>query len=136
MSIKLFGQSQILKKDELLTVVREGTAIGQNVVYKDGKPIKRNPITFCVRCNVQPLGSKELLLVPELDRFREQYYIYFENKSIVTETNIEIQANSLVLDNDRVIRLGVSFQVQGIENWGSYSRARIMRIDTGPNQTP
>ena len=135
MSIKLFGKSQILKKDECLTVYREGTNIPVNVDYIDGKPIKRNTITFYIKANVQPLTDRELLLVPEGDRFREQYYIFVENKVVITEEGLEIQAENLVKDNDQIIRLGHYFQAQGTANWGSYTRARIMKVDVGPNRS-
>lgn len=135
MSVKLFGSSQILKKDEDLCIIREGVNIDQNVVYVNGKPVKRNSITFKIRGNVQPLGARDLLLVPEGDRFKEQFWIYFNNKAIVTEDNIEIQADSLVKNLDRVVRLCKNYSVQGVQNWGSYSRARIMEIDVGPDKT-
>lgn len=132
MSIKLFGQSQILKQDENLVIYREGTNIPENVVYVDGKPIKRNTITFSIIANVQPLGSKDLLLVPEGDRYREQFWLYAENQKIITDEGIEITTEPLIRDQDQIIRQGIYFQAQGIENWGSYVRARIMRVDVGP----
>jgi hypothetical protein len=133
MSIKLFGQSQILKKDETLLVVREGTNIPGNVVYVDGKPIKRNGVRFPIVANVQPFGAKDLLLVPEGDRYRQIFWIYFENKCVKSEEGIEIDAADLVKDNDQVVRNGKYYQAQGVESWGSYSRARIMSVDVGPN---
>lgn len=135
MSIKLFGSSQILKKDETLINYREGTNIPENVVYKDGKPIKRNGIKFEIIANVQPLSPRDLLLVPEGDRYTEQWWIFLNNIKVITEDGIEIQAEELVKTNDQIIRLGIYYQVQGVENWGSYSKARIMRVDVGPNAT-
>lgn len=133
MSIKLFGKSQVLKKDERLKIIRQGTDIPFNVVYVDGKPVKRRGIHFEVKANVQPLGSRDLLLVPELDRFKEQWWIFVENHVVITEEGIEIQAEDMIRDNDQVFRLGKYYQVQGVENWGSFVKARIMRIDVGPN---
>lgn len=136
MSVKLFGKSQILRKDEELQVLREGDIKSGQVVYIDGKPVKRNPLKFCIRANVQPMGSFDLLLVPEHDRFREQLWAYFENKAIVIDEGIEIESTSLLQVEDKVTRLGIAYQVQGVENWGSYSRARLMRIDVGPDASP
>ncbi len=63
------------------------------------------------------MSGKDLLLVPEGDRTREQYWLY-------TECKVQLA--------DRVERCGVNFQVQSVQNWGSYNQARIMRIDVGP----
>lgn len=135
--IKLQGKSQIMTKDEELRVWREGTYIPKNVVYVDGKPIKRNGFGFRCRGNIQPINGRDLLLVPEGDRFKEQYIIFVPNTSIVVDQGQEIQdAPTRLLINDRVMRLGVNYQVQEAEDWGSYTRARIMRIDVGPNATP
>jgi hypothetical protein len=109
--ISLQAPSQIISTDEVLRVVREGC-----VRYVDGKPLKDKIKEFEIACNVQPLGGKDLLLVPEGDRTKEQYWLW-------TPTAVEI--------NDRVIRRELSFQIQTVEVWGSYAKARIMRIDVG-----
>ena len=113
--IQLQGPSQIINYDEQIPVVREN-----EVIYLEGKPIKRQIADFTITCNVQPLDGKDLLLVPEGDRFKEQYTLFTNN----TQTPL--------LDNDRVVRRGISFQVQNVEQWGSYQKCRIMRIDVGP----
>lgn len=129
--IKLQGPSQIITKDESFNVTREG-----EVIILDGKPIKRNLIKFSVRGNIQPMNGRDLLLVPEGDRFKEQYWLFYNNSSIVVDMGLEIEANpTSIIVNDRMTRLEVNFQVQTVENWGSYSRARIMRIDVGPYAT-
>lgn len=136
MSIKLFGRSQIMTKDETLPVIRQGTAIPQNVDYIDGKPVKRLQVTFSVCCNVQPLNQRELLLVPELDRYKEQLWLYFINGSFIVNQGLETESISTLLIQDQVTRLGAIYFVQAVENWGSYARARVMRLDTGANATP
>lgn len=113
--------SRIIRYDETLTVYREGS-----VVYKDGKPDKWLVEPFTIACNVQPLSGRDLLMVPEGDRFKEQYWVWMQTP--LPEKAVKI--------NDRVLREDVNFQVQSAENWGSYVRARIMRIDVGPNRTP
>jgi hypothetical protein len=114
--IKLQAPSQIIMKDEILHVTRE-TIIG----FTDGKPIKRAAEMLDIKGNVQPLNGRDLLLVPEGDRFKEQYWVYTADK---------------IFDNDRVTRRNVNFQVREVEAWGSFNRARIMRIDVGEHATP
>jgi hypothetical protein len=112
--ITLQGPSQIISCDEELTLYRD-----IKITYIDGKPVDsggRKSFTF--QANVQPLLGRELLIVPEADRFKEMYYVwsYFQ-----------------VLINDLIVRQGINFQVQQIENWGSYTRSRMVRIDVGNN---
>lgn len=114
--IKLQAPSQIITKDENLTVFREGC-----VEYLDGKPVKKNVTQFDIRCNIQPMGGRDLLLVPEGDRFRDPFWIW-------TTEDIKI--------NDRVVRCGYNYQVQTTQQWGSFIQAMIMRIDVGVNATP
>jgi hypothetical protein len=114
--IKLQAPSQIINNDETITVVREG-----KTKYVDGKKSKGPSVQFEILGNIQPLDGRELLLVPEGDRFKEQYNIWTDQEMLV---------------NDRVVRCGANFQVQTVEVWGSFFQARIMRIDVGQNATP
>ena len=114
--IKLKTPSRIITRDEVLSVIREGC-----VKFIDGKPVKSDIRNFTIKANVQPLNGRELLIVPENDRFKEQYWVFTQD---------------LILVNDRIQRNGVNYQVQEPEAWGSYIRARIMRVDVGPNATP
>lgn len=134
--IKLFGPSQILKRDEEITIIRQGTDVPENVSVVDGKPVKRTFTRFSITGNVQPLNGRDLLLIPEWDRFKEQYWVYFNNVVLCDQAFIRAKDESLLRVNDQVVRLGVNFQVQELEDWGSYARARIMRIDVGPQETP
>jgi hypothetical protein len=118
--IALQGRSQIINHDETLCVVRDS-----NTIYVDGMAQKRSTSTFNITCNVQPLNGKDLLLVPEGDRLKEQYWVWSQNFDKVTEVTV----------TDRVIRHGIQFQVQESQAWGSYNRARIMRIDVGAYAT-
>lgn len=127
MTWRLQGPSQIIEKDETLKVRRQGSSVPKNVSYVDGKPVKRTEFDFEITCNVQPLNGRDLLILPEADRFKEQYWVFMN------------QQEKPLLVNDIVVRFQegqlVNFQVQSAENWGSYTRARIMRIDVGPNAT-
>ena len=116
--IRLQGPSRIINYDETLTILREDPSA---VRYVDGEPLRPPPTEYSFRCNVQPVSGRELLLVPEGDRFKEMYSVWSEGQFKV---------------NDRVVREGANFQVQSVEYWGSYSRARIVRVDVGPNKTP
>lgn len=123
--IKLFDQVDIIIHDETLLVKRNG-----RTDYKDGKPIHRYIEEFEITCNVQPMSGRDLLLVPEGDRYKEQYWVFMNQKDKPLHTN------------DKVIRPGVDqnsqpvevpFQVQEVQNWGSFTQARIMRLDVGPD---
>lgn len=111
---KLSSRSRIINNDERLAALREGGA-----VYVGGKPVKRDPVRYRIVGNVQPLGGKDLLLVPEGDRTKEQYNVWSENRDQAMQTG------------DLVLRLGVVFQIQGTEPWGSYTKARMMAVDLG-----
>ena len=117
---KLQGRPRIISTDEDLQVIREGA-----IVYVDGVPVKNEQCVFTIRANVQPVNGKELLLVPEGDRFKEQYFVWTMNPH---------PPAGLIKVNDRIVRFGESFQVQQTENWGSYTKARMMAIDVGPNR--
>lgn len=133
--IGLQGQQvRIMTKDEELDVVRDLSA-----VYKHGKLQKYETLEFKIRCNVQPLNSRDLLMVPEGDRFKEQYWVYVQNyrpQPLTANGSNPYESTSSLLVNDRVSRDTVNYQVQSVEDWGKYSRARIMRIDIGPERTP
>lgn len=116
--IKLQGPSRIINHDETLEVERSN-----GVTYVEGLPVESGRTTFNIICNIQPLTGRDLLIVPEGDRLKEQYFIWCE------------QNEQILLPNDMVKRDGLNFQIQSVENWGSYTRARIMRIDIGPDRT-
>ena len=136
--IGLQGQhSRIITGDEELAVYRELSAI-----YKDGKLLKYEVTSFLIICNIQPLNGRDLQMVEEGDRAKEQYWIFVENlkpykpNPLSDNTTPPLTPISSLLVNDRVSRKGVNFTVQQVEDWGAYSRARIVRIDIGPEQTP
>lgn len=108
--IPLQGRSRIIGHDEMVTLFR-GT-----VSFVDGKPVAQREAKSLIRGTVQPLTGRDLLLVPEGDRTKEQYWFW-------TECNVMLM--------DRIERCGVNFQVQGVQNWGSFNQARMMRIDVG-----
>jgi hypothetical protein len=110
--IELQDTIDMIIGDETLEAFRDG-----DVIYIDGKPQKINKTKFCFDCNVQPLGGRDLLMVPEGDRYKEMYNLWTKGMPLK--------------DNDRIKRLGKFYQVQSLENWGSYQKAKIMLDDTG-----
>ena len=110
--IGLEGEIDLIDYDEQLDVSRDG-----GVVYVDGKPVKLDKTFFQITCNVQPLSGRELLMVPEGDRAKESYAVYTRGMPLKI--------------NDRIKRFDKYFQVQALENWGSYQKGRIMLDDVG-----
>lgn len=118
MTWKLQGRSRIMNFDE--TLYRLSFTNDQ---YVDGKLVKTLAKKEPFKANVQPMNGRELLLVPEHQRFMEQYICFVPGKFF--EKSGEV-----------IHRNGVHYQVQTVEYWGSYQRARIMRVDVGEYQTP
>jgi hypothetical protein len=123
--IQLFDQVDIIIDDETLLVTREG-----ETVWKDGKPFKREIIEFPITCNVQPLNGRDLQMVPEGDRYKEQYWVFMNQEQKPVQTNDKVVRPG-VLQNSKPAK--VLFQVQEVQNWGSFTQARIVRIDVGPD---
>lgn len=124
--IKLQGPSIIINYDEVLEVVREGTRIPDDVAYVDGKPVKVEPFCFRVECNVQPILGRELQLVPEMDRTKENYWLWTNNMEHPIQVNDRVIRKDLETNNTKI-----SYQVQEVQNWGSYQQVRVVRDDIG-----
>lgn len=101
---------------ETVAVFRDGC-----VTYTDGKPVKSPGEEYCATGSLQPMGGRDLLLVPEGDRYKEQLWFF-------TSFCLKL--------NDRVRRCGVNYQVQSVQDWSTFFQARLMRIDLGKNATP
>lgn len=114
--IRLQGRSRIINYDEKILVRRDG-----DTRYVDGKPVSVDGVTFGIHANVQPVNGWDLMMVPEGDRLKEQYWVWTESE--------------LHLLKDHVQRNGFWFQVQQIRPWGSYFQARIVRVDVGPDKS-
>lgn len=116
--ITLKPQSKIMKCDETLQVSRD---VGTKN-FSDGKVVDVSKvIEFPAKGNVQPLNGRDLLMVPEGDRFKEQYYVFSHTPLLVEDT---------------ITRNGITFEVQSSEDWGSFCRVRMVRIDVGPKANP
>ena len=134
--IKLFGKSQILKADEVISVRRLLSVTYPSSGPNAGKPVQQAPQNFTVRGNVQPLTGRDLLMVPEHDRYREQYWLWVENTKYAVQSGLNDESVPILKTNDIVIRLGVNFQIQEVQDWGTYIRGHMMRVDVGPYATP
>jgi hypothetical protein len=115
--IQLQDQVRIIQEGNNLPVFRNLTT---QII--DGKPVVTQVKEFQIAANVQPMGARDLLLVPEGDRFKEQYWLWTPGAPLCIA--------------DRVVWCGANYEVQGLQNWGSYQQVRIMRIDVGPFATP
>lgn len=127
--IQLQGPSFMMTNDECLKVCRD-----TGVIIVDGKPVKRPPENFNITCTVQPLNDKDLMLVPEGDRFKEQYWVWMNlcEKPLLLQ-DIVLRAG---LDNKTHCPITVRYEVQGTQDWGDFIQSRIMRQDVGPGATP
>jgi len=121
----LDGPVELLDFDEQLQVARQGRQAGADVLYQDGLPTAAHPPQlFTIVATWQPMGGKDLLLLPESFREHESAWLW--------QPHYEGEQAPLTADiGDVVLRLGKTYQVQGAENWGSYSRCMCVRIDVG-----
>lgn len=88
------------------------------VNWSEGLPYAMDVKTFCFRGVMFPITGKELLLVPEGDRFRQNIWVFTQGD---------------LRDNDLVTFCNNPYEVQTVEEWGSFKRARAMRMDVGPD---
>lgn len=112
-------RSRLISHDEVLQVLQEGSPEGGEIVIVDGKPIKREFRIVRIRCTVQPMGARELLLSPEGDRDKEQLSVWTYSQAVAV--------------NDKVLRLGKLYNIRALEDWGSYRKASLIEVDVGPS---
>lgn len=105
-------------------VLREG-----EVIYVDGKPVKRNPTRFLARGLLVPVDGQELLLQPEGDRLKEQYWIFQDP----TQSRMEDGSTQRLSmrTEDKVKLFGNTYIIQNTRVWGSYTQVRCTRVDIG-----
>lgn len=111
----------IILGDELATIIRDRGDATASVIYLNGQPVRRQPITFQLRCNVQPLSGADLAILPEGERLENSFSIWAWS------------GENFLAIGDKVILGTDTFQVQGAEDWGSYVKGRAVRIDVGPD---
>jgi hypothetical protein len=93
------------------------------ITYVDGKPQSQVITKHPFQANVQPLSGRDLLIVPEHQRFLEQWWIFVPLHHALTAGNI-------------IHRKGIHYQIQETQSWGSFQECRMMRVDVGVEQTP
>jgi hypothetical protein len=125
---QLSGKSQIMTNDETLKVYRQTTTL----VY--GKPVANLPILqFSIECNVQPCTGRDLLLVPEGDREKENLWVYS------TEIEKPVRLNDKITRWSKGLQMMLNYQVQNVETWGEapngYQKIRMTLDDVGPNNS-
>lgn len=120
MTYPMSGPSLIMNTDETLAVIRESSQVGAGVNYVDGKPVQDETlyVRFNLVCNVQPLSGRDLLLLPEGQRFVDQFYVWSNQRDMALDTG------------DLVLRDGKTYQCQSTEDWGSYTRGLCTLVDT------
>lgn len=93
------------------------------VIYVDGKSQQTLLSKTPFKASVQPLSGRDLLLVPEHQRFLEQWWVFVPKHHALSTGNV-------------LHRNNVHYQVQETQDWGSYQECRIMRVDVGEYATP
>lgn len=89
------------------------------VTWDGGTSFARDVKEFDLRGVIIPFTGRELLLVPESDRYKYPVWIFTEG---------DIRDNDIVTFNDQ------AYAVQNVEPWFWFKRARAMRIDVGPER--
>jgi len=112
--------------DERLLVIREGLQTGDSINYVDGKPVKRDPDCFHITCMTAPITGQELLLLPEADRYLEQFNVYA----------ITSAASPMLQVNDKIVRKSKLYHVQSVKDWENFTEARMVAVDVVPSDMP
>ena len=123
--IGLTGESYMMLNDEVVRVRRQADDLGGDTVVVDGKRVRRDYTEFDVRCTVQPVSGKELMQVPEGDRFDGQMAAWVADRA------------GTMAANDLVLRPGDGwYLVQSTEGWGGFTKILMRPIDVGPLAAP
>lgn len=117
---------EIMFEDEELVVRRPQNTLGDGLIFVGGKRVFRPGAytDFTVRCTVQPVGGKDLILEAEGDRFGEQLWFWVPTPYEQPQPN------------DFMVREGELYHVQQATGWGSgaYTKVLGVRVDVGPDR--
>jgi hypothetical protein len=121
----LNGPYSLMDMDETLTIVRQGRLADTDVVYVGGLPMAAHaPTVFTITATWQPMGGKDLLIVPEA--FREQ------QNARMWQAHYNPAPDAMKVDiGDVVVREGMAWQVQTAMDWGDYTETTCRAIDVG-----
>ena len=88
-------------------------------VFRKGRHVRSNKFEeFEARGSVQPLTGKEIAQVEEGDRRRRHLWFY-------TVARIK--------EDDIITRMDDEYEVQVVEDWGAYTKSRMVLIDVERN---
>lgn len=122
---QLDGPLELLECDEQVDVVRQGRGTPDDVQYIDGIPAATHPpVRQTVTATLQPMGGRDLMLVPEGFRDKETLWMWQAHRTAAQDT-IRVDLADIVLYGRK------GYQVQSSEDWGSYSRCMLVGIDLG-----
>lgn len=102
-------EPQIIKQGEEIVVFRKTQGHYENGHYDEGKKCE-----FKINASVQPLTGYETLQVAEGNRTKEHLNIL---------THFKMQVNDLINRNSR------EYEVQNVEDWDSFVKARVVLKD-------
>jgi hypothetical protein len=126
---QLDGPIELLECDEQVDVVRQGRLSPADVQYIDGIPTATHPpIRHTVTATLQPMGGRDLMLVPEGFRDKQTLWLWQAHRTAAQDT-FRIDVADLVLYGPR------GYQVQTSEDWGSYTRCMLVAVDLGTYQS-
>lgn len=114
----IFSKAHIIRKGKQIQLIRHRV---EKFNPATGDPRPPQVIKDCIiRASVQPVSGREILQVPEGDRFREHIFIY---------THEDIQRDDTIIYNKR------EFEVQIVHDWEdqglqlAHKRARAVLKD-------
>lgn len=114
--------SAVIRRLSKTIVVVTRTAPGS---FVKGRRVGGVQTTFEIRCSIQPLTDKELLLLPEGQRTQAKFKLY----------NASTATLKVVDDPDHISYLGVEYEVQGTSDWGDtadYERYLLVKVEQVP----
>jgi hypothetical protein len=116
---------ELLECDETVDIIRQGNLSPDDVTYVDGLPTAlHKPLRVAVRATLQPMGGRDLKLLPEGFRVLETLSMWQPHQ--FNETDI------IRVDNGDIVLYGQKgYQVQSAKDWGSFTQASLTRIDLG-----
>lgn len=104
--------SQLIAKGQKLQVTRS-----KGTDFEKGRPVSRGVEAYAIKGNIQPLTGAELLRLDEGQRTRDRANIW---------TQFSLAVKDIITWN------GIRFEVEAVENWQSYYKARVAKIDVEP----
>lgn len=120
---QLDGPVELLECDEEATLYR----CRQGLAYIDGVPTLDATAAREVKiiATFQPMGGRELLLVPEGFRGKESLWLWQAHRTLAQDI-IRAQVGDVIFYMEK------SYQVRQAEDWGSYTKCLLVAIDVGP----